>query len=100
MGWGRIKNRKKVLFLLFMPSIPGGSEYDKGSRAAAAEKAAVLIARRKLMTTNTIVKKAGMIFQTKKKHKKPRLCSQGDSELVLARGHSFLNFRAQRIAVK
>ena len=49
-----------------MPSIPGGSEYDKGSRAAAAEKAAVLIARRKLMTTNTIVKKAGMIFQTKK----------------------------------
>ena len=49
-----------------MPSIPGGSEYDKGSRAAAAEKAAVLIARRKLMTTSTIVKKAGMIFQTEK----------------------------------
>ena len=86
-----------------MPSIPGGSEYDKGSRAAAAEKAAVLIARRKLMTTNTIVKKAGMIFQTKRiaSKKNPKFhCSQGDSERVLARGLSFLNFRAQRIAVK
>ena len=81
-----------------MPSIPGGSEYDKGSRAAAAEKAAVLIARRKLMTTNTIVKKAGMIFQTK--NKDSQKSKFGDSERVLARGLSFLNFRAQRIAVK